>query len=111
MTNTERWTMYEDELFRQTLGIKLIDWAGYWAAEGLDSITDPLQKAQTARAIEMIVQDLAYVLRIVATLVISRDNIKAASITEVTEQLIYEAMVYVMAHELEWVTGIKEIPA
>ena len=110
MTNQERWAIYNDQTFRDTLGIQLLDWAGYWAAAGLDEITDPLQKAQTARAIEMIVQDLNYAMSIVASLVISDAAIKAAEITEVTEQMIYQAMVSVMANELEWVTGLRDIP-
>ena len=110
MTNQERWNMYEDVVFRQSLGMQLLDWAGYWAAAGLDSITDPLQKAQTARAIEMIVQDLGYVLKIVASFVITDATIKAARVTQVTESMIYNAMVSVMANQLEWITGISELP-
>lgn len=110
MTNQERWEFYESGEFRQTLAIQLLDWAGYWAKEGLGEIADPLQKAQTRRAIDMILQDISYVLRIVAGLVITDETIKAAEVEEVTEQMIYNAMVYAMANELEWVTGVYSLP-
>ena len=111
MTNQERWAFYESGEFRQTLAIQLLDWAGYWAKEGLDEITDDLQKAQTKRAIDMILQDISYVLRIVASLVITNDTIKSTAVEDITEQMVYDAMVYIMANELAWVTGISEVQA
>lgn len=110
MTNQERWAFYESGEFRQTLAVQLLDWAGYWAKNGLNEITDPLQKMQTRRAIDLTLQDISYVLRVIASLVITDDTIKASRPEDITEQMIYNAMVYVMANELEWVTGVSELP-
>lgn len=111
MTNQERWTLYENGEFRQDIAIELLDWAGYWATTGLDEITDPLQKAQTRRAIQMILEDVSYTIKIVAGLVISDDAIKAASPEDVTPAFIHPIIVSIMANKLAWITGISEIQA
>ena len=111
MTNQERWTLYENGEFRQDIAIELLDWAGYWTTAGLDPIEDTLQKAQTRRAIQMILEDISYVLKIVDGLVISDDAIKAASPEDVTPEFIHPIIVSIMANKLAWITGISEIQA
>lgn len=44
MTDNERWELYKSNGFHQIVSIKLLDWASYWTKEGLDEITDTLQK-------------------------------------------------------------------
>ena len=109
MTTQERWELYENGEFRQTVAIKLLDWAGYWTTAGLDGIESTLQKKQTERAIDMIIHDLGYVIGTVVSLIISDPAIKEANV--ITEEMINNAVVSVMAYKLPWITGITELPA
>lgn len=107
MTNDERWTLYQSAGFRQTIGISLLDWAGYWSAPGVieQEISDETQRAQTRAAVRIITTDLSRAVKIVAALTISDDAIKAAA-PDVPEETIRQAVVRVMAQKLEWLTGI-----
>lgn len=108
MTDNDRWELYNSSEFHQIVSIKLLDWAGYWAKEGLDEITDALQKEQTHRAINMVINDLSYVTNIVVSLAISSDNIKNVSREDLTPEIVNTAIVYIMANELLWVTDVRE---
>lgn len=109
MTNSERYTYFESGALQEAVEIELLDWAGYWTTAGLDSITDPLQKAQTAEAIRLILNDLQYMVKVVTELAISDSAIKSASPDGVTEAMIYSAVTAILANKLAWITGITEI--
>ena len=110
MTNHERYTYFESGALQEAVEIELLDWAGYWTTAGLDSITDPLQRAQTAEAIRLILNDLGYMDKVVSELAISDDAIKAAAPDGVTESMIYAAVTSILANKLSWITGITELP-
>ena len=110
MTNQERWDYYQSGALQRATAIELLDWAGYWAGAGLDPITDPLQKEQTKKAIELILNDLSGTLKVVSALAISDDAIKACSVDGVTEQIIKTVVVSIMSNKLCWVTGIESLP-
>ena len=110
MTTQERWALYENGEFRQTIAVKLLDWAGYWTTAGIDGITEPLLKAQTKRAVEMVVQDLSYVIGIVTSLAISDSAIASIEVEEVTEAIIASVITTIMTYKLAWVTGIFDLP-
>ena len=108
MTDNERWELYEDGTFRQTIGIKLLDWAGYQTI--IDhSQESALVQAQKKRAIDMILQDLGYIVKIVSGLVISDPGIKQAT-PPVTDELVKSIVDAVMQNQLAWITGIDSVP-
>ena len=107
MTNKERWEFYESADFRQVVAIKLLDWAGYWATAGVDGIDNPLLKAQTKRAVNMVVTELGYVTGIVVSLAISDSSIVQAE--EVSEEIIGSVVTSIMSYKLAWVTGIDTV--
>ena len=109
MTNQERWELYEDGLFRQTIAIELLDWAGYWTTRGVDEIEDATLKQQTKRAIEIITTDLGYAIGIVVSLAISDSSIKGANLEDVTEQLVSGVVTSIMTYKIAWVTGIMHV--
>ena len=111
MTNDERWTYYESGALQRVTAIELLDWAGYWTTAGLDDITDPLQKEQTREAIRMILTNLSYTIKVVSALAISDEAIKACPADNVPESVIHTVIVSIMARKLEWLTGIRELPA
>lgn len=110
MTNQERWELYENGELRQDIAIELLDWAGYWSGPGvIDSeITDDLLKRQTRQAVKMILEDISYCIRITVGMFISDDDVKNASVEDITEALIHTVIVRIMATKLEWLTGISE---
>lgn len=110
MTNDERWIYYESGALQRVTAIELLDWAGYWTTAGLDEITDPLQKEQTRQAIRLILTDLSYAIKVVASLAISDDAIKSCPADNVPESVIHTVVVSIMARKLEWLTGITELP-
>ncbi len=110
MTNDERWTYFESGALQRVTAIELLDWAGYWTTAGLDEITDPLQKEQTRQAIRLILTDLSYAIKVVASLAISDDAIKSCPPDNVPESVIHTVVVSIMARKLEWLTGITELP-
>ena len=107
MTNHERWDLFESGEFRQIIGIKLLDWAGYWTTAGLDGIQDNLQKAQMKSAINMVVQDLGYVMKVVASLAVSDPAIVQSE--EVSEEMIGSVVTAIMSNKLLWVTGVDKV--
>ena len=109
MTNGERYAYFEGGKLQEAVEMELLDWAGYWTTAGLDSITDPLQKAQTAEAIRLILNDLGYMVKVTAELAISDDAIKSAEPDGVTEAMIYGAVTAIMANKLAWITGITAL--
>ncbi len=111
MTNDERWIYYESGALQRVTAIELLDWAGYWTTAGLDEITDPLQKEQTREAIRLILTNLSYTVKVVASLEISDDAIKACPADNVPESTIHTVIIGIMARKLEWLTGIQELPA
>ena len=106
MTNAERFTYFESGALQEAVEVELLDWAGYWTTAGLDSITDPLQKEQTRQAINMILNDLGYMDKVVSELAISDDAIKQASPDGVTESMIYSAVTSILAQTFKLITGI-----
>ena len=104
MTNQERWNLYDSGELHQAIAIELLDWAGYWASVGVESIEDETQRLQSRRAIRMILEDPSYTIRIVTGLFVSDDDVKNA--TEITEQLIHAVVVRIMAGRLEWITDV-----
>ena len=111
MTNDERWTYFESGVLQRITAIELLDWAGYWTTAGLDEITDPLQKEQTRQAIRLILTDLSYAIKVVASLAISDDAIRACDAGSVPEAVIHTVVVSIMANKLEWLTGVSELIA
>lgn len=109
MTNQERWQYFESGELQRVTAVELLDWAGYWTTEGLDEITDPLQKEQTRQAIRLILTELSYTIKIVASLAISDEAIKSCPVDNVPESVIHTVIVGIMARRLEWLTGITEI--
>ena len=109
MTNEERWTLYDSGEFHRSIGIELLDWAGYWTSAGLDGISDPLLKAQTKQAIQIILTDLSYANKVVASLAISDATIKNAQVDAITELMIRGVVTSIMSYRLEWITGIDHV--
>lgn len=109
MTNHERFAYFESGQLQEAVEIELLDWAGYWTTAGLDSITDALQKEQTAEAIRMILNDLGYMVKVTAELAISDSEIKNAEPDGVTESMIYGAVTAILANKLAWITGITAV--
>ena len=109
MTNGERYAYFEGGQLQEAVEMELLDWAGYWTTAGLDSITDPLQKAQTAEAIRLILNDLSYMVKVTAELAISDSAIKNAEPDGVTESMIYAAVTSILANKLSWITGITAV--
>ena len=109
MTNHERAMYFESGQLQEAVQIELLDWAGYWTTAGLDEITDPLQKAQTAEAIRLILNDLQYMDKVVSELAISDSAIKEAPMGGVTESMIKSAVTSIMANKLAWITGITQV--
>ena len=109
MTKQERWQIYDSGAITQMTAIELLDWAGYWATEGVDSITDALQREQTKRAIRMILEDLGYCNKIVVGLAVSDEAFVAATIEQVDENLIHQIVVGIMARKLAWITDIDSV--
>lgn len=104
MTKQERWNLYENGQFRQSIGIELFDWAGYWATAGLDPIEDETQKNQTRQAIHLILENPSFVIGVVTGLAISDDAVISAEV--ITDAIIHSVVVSIMANKLEWVTGV-----
>ena len=111
MTNHERAMYFESGQLQEGVQVELLDWCGYWTTAGLDEITDPLQKAQTAEAIRLILNDLPYMDKVVSELAISDSAIKEATPDGVTEAMIKVAVTSIMANKLAWITGITVIPS
>ena len=109
MTNQERWELYESGQLHRAIAVELLDWAGYWTTAGVDGITDPLTKAQTKQAISIIVTDLAYANKVVASLAISDATIAQAEVEDITEQMIKSVVTGIMTNKLEWLTGIDSV--
>lgn len=109
MTNEERWQLYDSGEFHRAIAIELLDWAGYWTTTGLDEITDPLQKAQSKQAITIIITDLSYANKVVASLAISDSRLVETELSNVNEALIKAIVVSIMANKLEWLTGIDRV--
>ena len=110
MTNQERWTYFESGELQRVTAVELLDWAGYWTTAGLSEITDPLQKEQSRQAIRLILTDLSYAIKIVASLAISDDAIKNCEAGLVPEAVIHTVVVSIMANKLEWLTGLQALP-
>ena len=110
MTNEERYEYFNSGALQRATAIELLDWAGYWATAGLDSITDPLQKEQTKAAIRMILNNLGGTNKIVSHLAISYDEIKNAGVGQVTEAIVKGIVTNIMAFKLAWITGITALP-
>lgn len=110
MTNQERWQYFESGELQRVTAIELLDWAGYWTTAGLGDITDPLQKEQTRQAIRLILTDLSYTIKVVASLAISDSAIASSEAGMVQESTIHTVVVSIMANKLEWLTGLTELP-
>lgn len=110
MTNAERWIYYESGDLQRKVAVDLLDWAGYWATQGTESITDPLQRAQTNSAITLILNDLSYSIKVVSALAISDDAIKSCPADNVPESTVHTVTVSIMASKLAWITGITVLP-
>ena len=110
MNNRERFNYFESGELQRATQMELLDWAGYWTTEGLDEITDPLQKEQTRVAINMVLSDLPTMVKKVSRLAIADDIIKATPVGGVTEEMIRTIIVAIMANRLEWLTGISTLP-
>lgn len=111
MTNKERYTYFESGQLQEGVEIELLDWAGYWTTAGLDTITDPLQKTQTTEAIRLILNDLAYMVKVTSELAISDSAIAQAAPDGVTVSIIHSVVTSILANKLAWITGITELPA
>lgn len=110
MTKEERRTYYDSGTFQRSVGMELLDWAGYWTSAGmLDAITDPIQKKQMMWAIQVILTDLSYATKIVSALAMSYSDIKNAVVP--TELNIQSVVTNIMTYKLEWITNIHEEPA
>ena len=110
MTNEERYIYFESGKLQKSTEIELLDWAGYWTTAGLDSVTDPLQKAQMKAAINLILNDLGMMIRKVSRLAISDDLFKTAVPEGITDADIRQVVVSIMASKLAWLTGIEALP-
>ena len=110
MTNEQRYIYFESGKLQKATEIELLDWAGYWATAGLDEITDPLQKAQMKAAINLILSDLAMMIRKTSRLAISYDVFKESAPEGVTDHDIHVVVVSIMASKLAWLTGIETVP-
>lgn len=108
MTTQDRWILYENGEFRQTIAIKLLDWAGYWMSAGIDSIENDLLRRQSERAIHMIIEDLSYCVKIVTSIVISDSELAATPPEEVTDEQVKRIVDGVMANKIRWLTDIAE---
>ena len=111
MTNQERWNYYESGELQRVTAVELLDWAGYWTTAGLSGITDALQREQTRQAINLILTDLSYAIKVVAALAISDEAVKGCDAGLVPEALIHTVVVSIMAHKLEWLTGMQQLPS
>lgn len=109
MTNQERWNLYESGVLHQSIAVALLDWAGYWTSAGVDGITDPLLRAQTKQAINIIVTDLSYANKVVASLAISDSVFKETTVEDVTEEMVLGVVTNIMTYKLAWLTGIDHI--
>ena len=83
--------------------------AGYWASAGVDGIQDELLRAQTKQAVHIILTDLSYANKVVASLAISDASFKNLTQEEITETIIKNVVTQIMSFKLEWVTGIDHI--
>ena len=108
MTNQDRWTYYESGELQRGVAIELLDWAGYWSTTGIDGIVDPLQKEQMRWAINMILKDLSFMIKVVSNLAMSESVIKDA--VHPTEANISTAVTSIMTYKLAWITNIYELP-
>ena len=88
MTNQERWELYESGELHRAIAVELLDWAGYWASAGVDGIQDELLRAQTKQAVNIILTDLSYANKVVASLAISDASFKNLTQEEITETII-----------------------
>lgn len=104
MTNADRLDYFYSEDYRNSVKICLLDWAGYWTANGLDEITDEKLKTQTTEAINLVLGNLDETTLKVAECVITVDAIKNAE--TVTDEMIMTAVNSVMGVRLEWITNI-----
>ena len=108
MNNEQRYYYFESGKLQRAVEIELLDWAGYWATVGVESITDPLQRAQTKQMILLILRSLPEYIKQAARLAISYDEIKNA--VEPTEANIHSVVTNIMTFKLGWLTGITSIP-
>ena len=109
MTNQERYTYFESGVLQRATQMELLDWAGYWTTEGLDEITDRLQKEQTRVAINMILTDTGNMTKKVARLAISYEVFKTKAAADITDEDIRLTVVNIMANKLVWLTGISSV--
>ena len=109
MTNAERWTLYESGDLHRAIAVALLDWAGYWTTAGVDGIQDTLTKEQTKQAIRIIVTDLSYANKVVASLAISDNTLKNAEVNEITEGMINSVVTSIMTYKLAWLTGVETV--
>ena len=109
MTNQERYTYFESGVLQRATQMELLDWAGYWTTEGLDEITDRLQKDQTRVAINMILTDTGNMTKKVARLAISYEVFKTKAAADITDEDIRLTVVNIMANKLVWLTGISSV--
>lgn len=112
MNNEQRYQYFESGKLQRATEIELLDWAGYWSQPGVidAEISDPLQKAQTKSAVNLILTDLSMMIRKVSRLAISDDLFKTAVPEGITEADIKTVITAIMATKLSWLTGIEEIP-
>ena len=108
MTNQERFEYFESGKLQRAVEVELLDWAGYWTTEGLDEITDPLQKAQTEQMIRLILRSLPEYIKQVSRLAISDSAIKTAE-SDPAESVIHTVVVGILATKLAWLTGISTV--
>ena len=107
MTNEQRFNYFESGKLQRAVEMELLDWVGYWTTMGLDSITDPLLKAQMEQMILLILRSMPEYIKQVSRLAISYPEIKDA--VEPTEANVKSAVTNILTFKLSWLTGIKEI--
>ena len=111
MTSEERWAYFNTGVLQSMTAIELLDWAGYWTMEGVDSIENALLKQQTKIAIDRILTDLGYMNKVVSNLAISYEEIQnAPSTAAITQSMIHSIVVNIMATRISWLTDLFELP-
>ena len=101
MTLEERNNILTSTSFMAKIRVAFCDWLGYWALNGTDSIQDETLRSQTNEIIRDSVQNLDTYTGKIAVLAISNNNIVEA--TEITDEIIRNAVTNIMSNALEYI--------
>ena len=101
MTLEERNNILTSTSFMAKIRVAFCDWLGYWALNGTDSIQDETLRSQTNEIIRDAVQNLDTYTGKIAVIAISNNNIVEA--TEITDEIIRNAVTNIMSNALEYI--------